>query len=80
MRHYTEEPRYSIRTLQALYNGATHGDPATQGTVRLLIEGADFPTEASVLSVGLNDLSVLSDDGTVKSGIKLTRILHAEVV
>lgn len=74
-----EEPRYSIRTLQALHYGATYGS-ATHHTVRLLITDADFPTEASVLSVGADGISIQTDDGIIKNGIRPARILHAEVV
>lgn len=79
MKTYTEEPRYSIQTLQALYFGATYGSDH-RGTVRLLIEDTYFATEASILSVGADGLLVRAYDGTIRDDIQLTRILHAEVV
>lgn len=74
-----EEPRYSIETLRALYYGATFGTDH-HSTVRLLIEDTNFPTEVSILSVGTDGLSVRAYDGTIQNDIKLTRIIHAEVV
>jgi hypothetical protein len=79
--HPEREPRYSLKTLQALYDGATNGRLLGWGELRLTITDEDHHTyTARVLSIGSARLTVQDDDGTVHWDVKPSWVEHAEVV
>lgn len=71
----TEEPRYSFKTLRALYDGST-------SLIKLLVtdSNADLSATAYLLYAGDDGLLVQKSDGTLQHDIDLRRILHAEVI
>ena len=74
-------PRYSLKTLQALYDGATNGRLLGWGELRLTFTDEDHHTfTGRVLSVSHARLTVQADDGTVHWDVKPSWVEHAEVV
>lgn len=77
----TEEPRYTIKTLQALYYGATYGCITANGILRITFsESICDVYEGKVLSIGPAGLFARTDDGSLVSDVKPVQILHAEVI
>lgn len=74
-----EEPRYSLKTLKALYYGALYGGVSAHGTLRVQLTEGSFITEGRVLSIGAAGLCARTDDGSLKN-VRPTQILHAEVI
>lgn len=74
-------PRYSLKTLHALYYGSRHGRLPAQGELRLTITDEDHRTFSGyVLSIHAARIAVRTDDGTVHGDIKPAWVDHAEVV
>lgn len=78
----TEDPRYSLKTLRALYYGATHGGAGGHGVIHITF--TDDKTgnicAGNVLSVGTSSIFARTDDGALKLNVKPALILHAEVI
>lgn len=76
---HTEEPRYTLKTLTALYYGATYGPASGHGTVQLLINDDNtFTFTACVHKVGPSGLIIKT--GGVELAVDPSRVLYAEVV
>lgn len=77
----TEDPRYSLKTLRALYYGATHGRASGHGIVHITFtDTAGDVCGGSVLSIGSSSVFARTDNGTLKLDVKPADIIHAEVV
>lgn len=73
-------PRYSLKTLHALYDGATRGSSASRGEPRVTVTTKDnHHFTGTITSIGIR-LGVLEDNGTAHEGIKASWVQHAEVV
>jgi hypothetical protein len=77
-----ERPRYTLKTLQALYDGARHGRDHARGKLRITLNNGATPFAygGEVLLVNDGRIFVKTDDGTVVSDVKPDSILHAEVI
>lgn len=81
--HPQGEPRYSLKTLQALHDGSVSGRQSATGPLWLTITDEDHHTfQARVLSIGPTLITVALDDedGTVRPDIDPAWVDHAEVV
>lgn len=77
----TEEPSYTLKTLWALYYGATYGGVTSHGVVHLTWrDNTDYVCAGNVLSIGPSGAFVRSDDGTLHCEVKPAQVLHAKVV
>jgi hypothetical protein len=76
----TEEPSYSLKTLQALLDGATYGSADAHGTVSLLLADAIGCTRASLIFVNQTGLYVRLEDGSLYNEVPPSCVLHAEVI
>jgi hypothetical protein len=77
----TEEERYSLTTLRALHYGATYSGASSHGILRITYLDNFCAVHAGrVLSIGPSGVSAREGDGTLRSEIKPSQILHAEVV
>lgn len=76
----TEEPSYSLKTLQALLDGATYGRADAHGTVRLLLADNIGCTRARLIFVSDTGLSARCEDGRFYHDVPPSCVLHAEVV
>lgn len=76
-----QEPRYTLKTLQALYYGATYGRITAHGILRITFTDSVCDVHAgNVLSIGPAGVFARTDDGSLKSHVMPARILHAEVI
>ena len=79
--HHERPYRYSLKTLQAMYDGAVSGRVSAHGALRVTITDEDHHTyTARVISVGYSRLTVRLDDGTVRTEIRPAWVGYAEVV
>lgn len=73
-------PRYSLKTLHALYDGATRGSSASRGEPRVTVTTEDHHHfTGTITEIGIR-LHVREDNGTTHKSIKASWVTYAEVV
>lgn len=77
----TEDPRYTLTTLRALFHGATYGGVTAHGILRItLLDDIRDVHTGRVMTIGPCGVTVYTDEGMVKEGVQPASIIHAEVV
>ncbi len=75
-----EDPRYSLKTLQAMYYGAVYGGVTDRGILHItFIDHIAEVHSGSVLDIGPNGVHAYTEDGEVVDRVPPSRIIHAEV-
>lgn len=73
-------PRYSLKTLHALYDGATRGSSASRGEPRVTVTTKDHRHYTGTITEIGTRLNVREDNGTIHVGVRASWVTDAKVV